>query len=52
MVAVAVTVVGLVVWWAALAASQPDSPDPVATYAFVARADNPVDALATSSVAG
>jgi putative cell wall-binding protein len=47
-----VLVVALVVWWAVPAGSQPVAPQPVSSFAFVARADNPVDALAASSVAG
>ncbi|HEX9767277.1 MAG TPA: cell wall-binding repeat-containing protein [Nitriliruptorales bacterium] len=49
---VAVGAVVLAVWWAAPALSQTAGPDPVDSYAVVARADNPVDALAASAVAG
>lgn len=40
------------VWWVSPARSAVAGPDPVDDFAFVARADNPVDALAASSVAG
>lgn len=50
-VIIAVGVV-LAAWWMTPAHSQPAGPQPVGSYAFLARADNPVDALAASSVAG
>lgn len=40
------------VWWTAPALSQTAGPGPVDSYAVVARADNPVDALAAAAVAG
>lgn len=42
----------LVGWWSSPARSQGTGPAEVDTFAFVARADNPVDALAASSAAG
>jgi uncharacterized coiled-coil protein SlyX len=48
----AAAAVGLLVWWASPAQSQTAAPEPLATFAFVARADNPVDALAAGAVAG
>lgn len=50
--AVLVGAVGLMVWWSSPARSQGAGPATVDTFAFVARADNPVDALAASSAAG
>src|SRR5680860_1813325 len=38
--------------WMTPAYSQPAEPQPLQTFAFLARSDNPVDALAASSVAG
>lgn len=52
-VAVLLGALGLVAWWSSPAPAQPSAgPAPAPTYSFVARADNPVDALAASSVAG
>lgn len=51
-VAAIVMALGVLLWRAAPALSQTAAPDPVATFAFVARADNPVDALAAGAVAG
>ncbi len=51
-VAVIAAAVVFAVWWASPARSATAGPDPVDTFAVVARADNPVDALAASSVAG
>ncbi|HEX2027086.1 MAG TPA: cell wall-binding repeat-containing protein [Nitriliruptorales bacterium] len=51
-VAVVAAATGLAVWWGAPARSQPAGPAAVDSFAFVARADNPVDALAASSLAG
>lgn len=48
----AAVALGILVWWSSPAHSQTAAPGQVSTFAFVARADNPVDALAASSVAG
>lgn len=43
---------GTLAWWSSPAHSQTAAQVQLSTFAFVARADNPVDALAASSVAG
>ena len=50
--AVLLGAVALTVWWSSPARSQGAGPAAADTFAFVARADNPVDALAASSAAG
>jgi len=49
---VAAAVVGVLWWWAAPAGGQEEPAGPIATFAFLARADNPVDALAAGALAG
>ncbi len=48
----ALAAVPMLVWWATPAQSQAATPPALGDYAFLARAGNPVDALAASAVAG